>query len=119
MAVVVSIEDARDPLQSLKPLLENPESGEWPGPESALTALYKWRMKYDPSQENYSLRAKEWRYIRYENGKEELYCTKDDPHEWTNIAATNKSTLEEMRIQLQKMVEPIKLKGFSKTQIKL
>ena len=71
---------------SLKPLLENPESGEWSGPQSALTALYKWRMKYDPSQESYSLRAKDWRYIRYENGKEELYSTPDDPHEWTNLA---------------------------------
>ncbi|MCP4785796.1 MAG: sulfatase [Fuerstiella sp.] len=71
---------------SLKPLLENPESGEWSGPASALTALYKWRMKYDPSQESYSLRATDWRYIRYENGKEELYFTHDDPHEWANLA---------------------------------
>ncbi len=72
---------------SLKPLLEEPQKGHWSGPGSALTALYKWRMKYDPSQESYSLRAKDWRYIRYENGKEELYFTRDDPHEWTNLAA--------------------------------
>jgi arylsulfatase A-like enzyme len=71
---------------SLKPLLEDPESGEWSGPDSVLTALYKWRMKYDPSQESYALRAKDWRYIRYENGKEELYFTKEDPYEWTNLA---------------------------------
>lgn len=72
---------------SLKPLLEEPHKGHWSGPDSALTALYKWRMRYDPSQESYSLRAKDWRYIRYENGKEELYFTRDDPHEWTNLAA--------------------------------
>ncbi|TWT78875.1 Choline-sulfatase [Planctomycetes bacterium CA13] len=74
---------------SLKPLLEDPENGEWSGPRSALTALYVWRMKYDPSRESYSLRSRDWRYIRYENGKEELYFTKDDPHEWTNLAAND------------------------------
>ncbi|MEM8670863.1 MAG: sulfatase [Planctomycetota bacterium] len=81
-------DDAGHPLDghSLKPLLKDPERGEWDGPESALTALYKWRMKYDPSQESYSLRAKDWRYIRYENGKEELYFAKEDPYEWKNLA---------------------------------
>lgn len=71
---------------SLTPLLRAPESGEWSGPATALTALYKWRMKYDPSRESYSLRSKEWRYIRYENGSEELYDTTSDPHEWHNLA---------------------------------
>jgi iduronate 2-sulfatase len=71
---------------SLKPILKNPATGQWSGPDSALTALYKWRKKYDPSQESYSLRSRDWRYIRYENGKEELYHTVDDPYEWTNLA---------------------------------
>jgi arylsulfatase A-like enzyme len=71
---------------SLQPLLRDPQAGEWSGPDAALTALYKWRMKYDPSRESYSLRSRDWRYIRYENGKEELYKTAEDPHEWTNLA---------------------------------
>jgi arylsulfatase A-like enzyme len=71
---------------SFKPLLENPVSGKWTGPDAALTALYKWRMKYDPSQESYALRFKDWRYIRYENGQEELYNTLVDPLEWDNLA---------------------------------
>ncbi len=71
---------------SLKPLLENPQAGKWSGPPEALTALYKWRMKYDPSRESYSLRSRDWRYIRYENGKEELYGTTNDLHEWHNLA---------------------------------
>lgn len=29
----------------------------------------------------------QWRYIRYENGSEELYDHRADPHEWTNRAA--------------------------------
>ena len=71
---------------SLKPLLADPSSGRWRGPRSALTALYKWRTKYDPSKESYSLRSKTHRYIRYENGREEFYDTLKDPHEWTNLA---------------------------------
>ncbi|MGB1123628.1 MAG: sulfatase [Phycisphaeraceae bacterium] len=71
---------------SFKSLLKAPAAGKWPGPDEALTALYKWRTKYDPSQESYALRSKDWRYIRYENGKEELYHTAEDLHEWHNLA---------------------------------
>ena len=72
---------------SLKPFLTDPDTDQWSGPSSVLTALYKWRMKYDPSKESYSLRGRDWRYIRYENGKEELYNTTEDAHEWTNFAS--------------------------------
>lgn len=72
---------------SLKPLLSDPHNGKWHGPDAALTALYKWAKYYDPAHQNYSLRYKDWRYIRYENGKEELYHTAQDPHEWTNLAS--------------------------------
>ena len=91
---------------SLKPLLEDPERGNWSGPDSALTALYIWRMKYDPSQESYSLRRKDWRYIRYGNGKEELYYTKDDPHEWTNLAGDfrHAETLDAFRQELKSRI---------------
>jgi arylsulfatase A-like enzyme len=87
---------------SLKPFLTDPSTDQWAGPDSALTALYKWRMKYDPSKESYSLRAREWRYIRYENGKEELYHTAEDAHEWTNLAArpAHSSRLEAFREEL-------------------
>ena len=87
---------------SLKPFLTNPATNQWSGPSSALTALYKWRMQYDPSKESYSLRARDWRYIRYENGKEELYHTAEDAHEWTNIANKHEhsSRLEVFRNEL-------------------
>ena len=48
--------------------------------------MYKWAQYYDPAFQNYSLRFKDWRYIRYENGKEELYHTAKDDHEWNNLA---------------------------------
>lgn len=75
---------------SFKPLLKDPKDGHWLGPGSALTALYKWRTKYIPAEESYALRSRHWRYIRYENGKEELYNCKDDSHEWTNLASVPK-----------------------------
>jgi iduronate 2-sulfatase len=71
---------------SLKPFLEDPETTEWSGPDEALTALYKWATFYDPAAQSYSLRSKQWRYIRYSNGKEELYHCAKDPYEWTNLA---------------------------------
>jgi arylsulfatase A-like enzyme len=71
---------------SFRRLLTDPYGGTWDGPEEVLTALYKWRMKYNPHEESYSLRGNDWRYIRYENGKEELYNTASDPNEWKNLA---------------------------------
>jgi arylsulfatase A-like enzyme len=36
---------------------------------------------------NHTVRTSEWRYIRYEDGGEELYDESQDPYEWTNLAA--------------------------------
>jgi arylsulfatase A-like enzyme len=35
---------------------------------------------------NHSLRTKNWRYIRYADGAEELYDHRIDPNEFTNLA---------------------------------
>ncbi len=35
---------------------------------------------------NTAIRTKRWRYIRYEDGSEELYDHDVDPNEWTNLA---------------------------------
>ena len=40
----------------------------------------------NPAAQNFTLRTKRWRYIRYYNGMEELYDHDNDPHEWTNLA---------------------------------
>lgn len=87
---------------SLKPLLSAPADGTWAGPAAALTALYKWAKYYDPAEQSYSLRFKDWRYIRYENGKEELYHTSDDFHEWNNLALNPEhvAKLEQCRAHL-------------------
>lgn len=38
------------------------------------------------NQHNHSVRSKDWRYIRYADGSEELYDHRTDPHEWANLA---------------------------------
>lgn len=35
---------------------------------------------------NYSVRTRNWRYVRYFDGSEELYNHADDPQEWLNLA---------------------------------
>ena len=90
---------------SLKPLLADP-NGKWAGPGAVLTAMYQWANYYDPAKQNYTLRDREWRYIRYENGKEELYHVAKDAHEWTNLAmdSAHEATLVSYRKQLLKRI---------------
>ena len=86
------INDQGRPLDghSMAPLLRDPDSGTWAGPDAALTALYKWAQYYDPAHQSYALRGRDWRYIRYENGKEELYHCAEDPHEWNQPCFTSR-----------------------------
>jgi arylsulfatase A-like enzyme len=61
--------------RSLVPLLANP-TAPWDFP--VLTTL---------SPGNHAVRSERWRYIRYDDGGEELYDHDADPHEWTNLAS--------------------------------
>ncbi len=60
--------------RSLVPLLEDP-AAPWDHP-----ALTTWL------PDNHSLRTERWRYIRYNDGTEELYDHDVDPLEWHNLA---------------------------------
>ena len=60
--------------ESIRPLLANPLA---PRPQPAVMT-YKYK--------NHAVRSEGWRYIRYENGDEELYDEAADPNEWTNLA---------------------------------
>ncbi len=60
--------------QSLRPLLKDPAS-KWERPVLS---------SYLPG--NHTVRSQNWRYIRYEDGSEELYQNAEDPWEWTNLA---------------------------------
>jgi len=105
---------------SMRALLENPNTENWNGAAAALTTVYAGpEYENDAAMQHYAIRNNRYRYILYNNGLEELYDHGDDPHEWINIAETNKSTLKKMRDQLQQLVAPISLTGFSKTQIEI
>lgn len=79
---------------SLVPLLKNPES-EWPHP--SITT-------YLPG--NHALRTERWRYIRYQDGAEELYDHETDPDEWDNLASDpdHRPVVEELSAQLEALV---------------
>ncbi|MEC9092012.1 MAG: sulfatase-like hydrolase/transferase, partial [Planctomycetota bacterium] len=76
---------------SLVPLLRDPHAN-WPHHSTTFLA--------DGGSVGISL--KRYRYIRYQNGEEELYDIKKDPFEWTNLA-TLKSQ-ENRILELRKLV---------------
>lgn len=51
---------------------------------------------------NTSIRTEHWRYIRYEDGSEELYDHRIDPNEWKNQAANHRHA--RIRKQLAKLI---------------
>jgi len=61
--------------RSIVPLLHDPEAA-WDRP-ALMTYGYG----------NHAVRSERWRYIRYEDGSEELYDHDRDPNEWTNLAS--------------------------------
>lgn len=73
---------------SIKPLLSNP-SAEWKN-VAVTTHGYK----------NHAVRSDRWRYIRYEDGGEELYDHSKDEFEWTNLAED--SLLAKVKAELAK-----------------
>jgi arylsulfatase A-like enzyme len=101
---------------SVRPFLENPASREWAGPDFALSMIFageesKTGLTQDdlkiPARQHWSIRTERWRYIRYNNGAEELYDHDADPHEWTNLAgnADQASRLESFRRQLDDLLK--------------
>jgi iduronate 2-sulfatase len=86
--------------QSLRPLLEKPADK---SKRLVVTTFDKG---------NHALSGIRWRYIRYKDGSEELYNRKNDPHEWTNLAAEAKNV--PVRKRFAKALDEILTKGESK-----
>jgi len=99
---------------SMKPLLEG---GSWekdtaysqvypietkvilPWPDcNGIQECNHWAMRYDDKDGN------KWRYILYNNGKEELYNQINDPYEQTNIAEVDATTAAAMK---QKLIDGV------------
>ena len=99
----------------MREVLESPTAKSWKGDRPALTVVYaggKYEGKAD--MQHYAIKTDRYRYILYNNGKEELYDHKNDPNEWKNIVFsddTDTSLLRELRNKMAMMVAPIQLNG--------
>ncbi len=79
--------------RSIVPLLQNPKAT-WEHP--ALTTH---------GFQNHAVRSEGWRYIRYEDGSEELYDENKDPYEWNNLAG---NTMFRSQMDIMKSYLPVK-----------
>ena len=112
---------------SLHPLLEKPNSKTWAGSDGALTLLgvginkpidglginknksASWHIEIikdlDNSylkKQNYTLRTRDYRYILYKDGSEELYDHHNDPKEWNNLSS--KKNYQKVKDKLRKQL---------------
>ena len=71
---------------SLSPFLMDPATSGWDRPEGALSIVGVGLNKEDVMKQTYAYRTRDWRYILYMDGSEELYDHQNDPYEWTNLA---------------------------------
>ena len=74
---------------SLKPLLQK-NFNNWKGPHGALTVVGNYGINIPTEKQNFSYRTRNWRYIIYSNGQEELYNHSKDPYELNNLAEIKK-----------------------------
>jgi arylsulfatase A-like enzyme len=79
--------------KSIVSLLKNPQA-KWNSP-AICTFNYN----------NHAVRTEQWRYIRYNQGEEELYDEKKDPYEWKNLAKAARSA--KVKTQLQQWLPKV------------
>jgi arylsulfatase A-like enzyme len=89
---------------SLKPFLDN-QPEQWKGPNGALTVIGNYGINIPTEKQNFSYRTKNWRYIRYSNGAEELYNHQTDSYELDNLADDKK--YKNVKLKLIKEMESL------------
>jgi len=84
----------------MRPFLEDPENGQWAGPEAALTSVR------GNTGIHHAVRSERYRYALCQNGEEELYDHEKDPHEWRNVASdpTYAQVRKELRITMMRLL---------------
>ena len=65
--------------------------------------------KEEAGKQTYFYRTRDWRYVYYMDGREELYDHRNDPYEWTNLADHKKFGKRKkiLRNQLRELVMEI------------
>ncbi|TGV01891.1 DUF4976 domain-containing protein [Flavivirga rizhaonensis] len=86
---------------NLKPFLENPDNPKSKESDVALTVVRGNFKSNEVMEQSYSVRSETYRYIRYVNGKEELYDNEKDPYEWDNLASDKKHSKIKKNLQQQ------------------
>ncbi len=73
------------------------------------TAQREWPAITTHNHDNHGIRTKDWRFIQYADGSEELYNMQNDPNEFKNLAVDNAyaSVLEEHRKWIPKSRQPV------------
>ena len=101
---------------SLVPFLENPQTEKWEGPKVAITSITSYK-SLRPEDQHLSIRSKDFRYIRYANGSEELYDHRKDSHEWLNLAENPEysSIKNELKNEMEKLIQKSNSKSSSST----
>lgn len=97
---------------SLRSFLGISETQAWRGPEVALSCIYgEYPVGRDEAgkveEQHFTVRSRDWRYVLCNNGEEELYDHRSDPHEWQNLAKEDayKSTKARLKTQLQELIK--------------
>ncbi|MCP4273158.1 MAG: sulfatase [Gammaproteobacteria bacterium] len=89
---------------SLRAFIEDPATNSWTGPNGALSVVGNFASgskQWAINKQNYSYRTKDWRYIIYTDGQEELYDHRNDPHEWHNLASEPKNSKLKASLRLE------------------
>jgi arylsulfatase A-like enzyme len=94
---------------SLRPFLRDANTPQWEGPNGALSLVGVAHSlgRTEPLEQSYSYRTRDWRYILYSHGAEELYDHRNDPYEWHNLAADEEHAEQksELRAQMMELVD--------------
>ena len=69
--------------------------------------LYGETTQEDIYEQTYTYRTRDWRYVRYHNGAEELYNHVGDPYEWHNEAPDKRfyEVKERLREEMMRLIE--------------
>ena len=91
---------------SIVPFLNDPKTDSWEGPVGALSMVGVGLDKEQVMNQTYSYRTRDWRYIRYMDGREELYDHSNDPYEWNNLAGddTYASTKNDLYSKMMELI---------------
>lgn len=98
---------------SIRPLVLDPENGQWDGSDFALIAVASnFELEKDEPgpaiEQHFSIRTEQYRYILCRDEEEELYDHQSDQYEWTNLANNSDyaALKDELRTKLLDAIKP-------------